>query len=251
MYDVQCGARKARLRWLESHPSVELDHDRKVGRRDYPVAIPAAAKDNAVGGLVEGQPTFDRRVHVDPDEELGVAAHPADHALLAEQPLGEVHVVPAHAREPLLEDRMHVLYVRSVDRHFRCCLERERLALLLTDARHAMPLRCANLGAVDNEAPLVIRVYDLAHVSLSVLTHVSLGVLAGPKPLCVAYTGAQPRPVDLRKRVGEGHPAISIDGNIQLDGLVPEQLGEQLGEVDVVRWRAHSIVHASACALPI
>mmetsp|Transcript_6137 Transcript_6137/g.14347 ORF Transcript_6137/g.14347 Transcript_6137/m.14347 type:complete len:248 (+) Transcript_6137:3951-4694(+) len=136
------------LHWLESRPSVRIDRDREVGTRYYPVTVLAAAKDDAVGRLVEGQPTFDRLVHVDPYEDLGVAAHPADHALLAEQPLGEVHVVPAHARESLLEDRLYVLHVRSVDRHLRRCLERERLALLLADARHVVPLRCANLRVV-------------------------------------------------------------------------------------------------------
>eukprot|EP00964_Phaeocystis_antarctica_P038516 scaffold22030_cov66-Phaeocystis_antarctica.AAC.7 len=234
-----CGARKARLRWFESHPAVELDHGRKVDRRDDPVAVLAAAKDDAVGRLIRGQPAFDRLVHVDPDEELGVAAHPADHALLADQPVGEVHVVPAHASEPVLEDRMHVLHVRSMDRHLRCCLECERLALLLADARHAVALRCANLGAIDNEAPLVIRVHDLAHVSL--------GVHAGSELLCVAYEFAQPRPIDLLECVGEGHPAIRIDSDFKLDDLVPEQLGEQLGEVDVVRRRDCSIAHATWC----
>ena len=226
---------------------MKLDHDRKVGGRDDPVAVLAAAKDDAVCGLVEGQPTVDRLVNVDPDKELGVGSHPADHTLLAKQPLGEVHVVPVHAKEPLLEDRLHVLHVRSVDRHLRRCLECERLALLLADARHAVSLRCANIGAVDNETPLVISVHDIAHVGFGVLAHVGLGVLVGPKLPCVAYEFAQPRPVDLRERIGEGHPAISIDGDSQLDGLVPEQLGEQLGEVDVVRWssRAHSIARAS------
>ena len=57
----------------------------------------------------------------------------------------------------------------------------------------------------------------------------------GPELLCIAYECAQPRPVDLHERIGEGHPAISIDGDSQLNGFVPEQLGEQLGEVDVVR----------------
>eukprot|EP00964_Phaeocystis_antarctica_P020711 scaffold11459_cov64-Phaeocystis_antarctica.AAC.6 len=88
-YGVQKKERKARLHWLESRPSVRIDRDREVGTRYYPVTVLAAAKDDAVGRLVEGQPTFDRLVHVDPYEDLGVAAHPADHALLAEQPLGE------------------------------------------------------------------------------------------------------------------------------------------------------------------
>ena len=192
---------------------MELDHDRKVGGRDDPVAVLAAAKDDAVCGLVEGQPTVDRLVNVDPDKELGVGSHPADHTLLAKQPLGEVHVVPVHAKEPLLEDRLHVLHVRSVDRHLRRCLECERLTLLLADARHAVSLRCANIGAVDNETPLVISVHDIAHVGFGVLAHVGLGVLVGPKLPCVAYEFAQPRPVDLRERIGEGHPTISIDGD--------------------------------------